>query len=120
MSISLDRPANLCTDEVAGDAHLAACALHLLLAQHPALVDLPVRWEIEGGEVRPVIEHRHQDGARIGRQIAEALELEFLCSPMIASDGERLDHFRGEGRWGGADWFLSGFGLIAEGGDRDE
>lgn len=119
MTTSLDRTPDASANfaEASGDAHLAACSLHLLLAQHGELVDLPARWEINGGEVRPIIEHRHPDGLRMAQQIADALELPLHVRRITANDGERLDSYHAEGRWGGANWYLSGFGLPAEGGE---
>lgn len=120
MTTSLDRAPETSgkLPEVPGDAHLAACALHLLLAQHPELVDLPIRWEINGGEVRPFVEHRHLDGLHMAQQLADALELPLLTRRITANDGELLDSYTAEGRWGGADWYLSGFALVAEGGEQ--
>jgi hypothetical protein len=135
MTISLDRPATQLPGAgnpqrpaetraklapvPEGDAHLAACALHLLLAQHPDLVDLPIRWEIEGGTVIPRLPHRDTRTLAMAQLVADALELELHSHAFTATDGVRMHSIWLEGRWGGAAWTINAYGL-AEGGDRDE
>lgn len=126
MTISLDRPtaapattaAKL--DEVPGDAHLASAALHLLLATHPEIVDLPFEWRIAtDGTVRPMIEVDHPRGREAAEMLAAALELDIKASCFKSREGQLCESLSIKGRWGGAAWLGTVF-VPAEGGDRDE
>lgn len=84
-------------------ASISAAALHLLLATHPELDDLPVAWNIDSDRViRPFIVVYHPDGERAVKLIAAALELDTAESPFANHDGERSKSVQFDGRWGGA------------------
>jgi hypothetical protein len=134
MTISLDHPTSTLPgagnpqrpaetsrnlQEVPGDARLASAALHFLLATHAELVDLPLRWEIEGGTVIPRLPHRDTRTLAMAQLVADALELELHSHAFTATDGVRMHSIWLDGRWGGAAWMINAYGL-AEGGDRDE
>lgn len=104
--------------ELRADAHIAAASLHLLLAQHPELVDLPIRWEIEAGTVAPRLPHGDQETPRMAGLLAAALELPVHSSPFTATSGVRMLHIWCDGRWGGTEWQLTAYGLAEDGDPR--
>jgi hypothetical protein len=119
-TISLDRTSVVQPTTQPGDAHLAACSLHLLLAQHPELVDMPFEWRITAdGTVRPMVEVDHPQGRIATELLAAALELDITVGPFRSRDGQACEALYVTGRWGGALWRATVF-VPAEGGDRDE
>lgn len=83
------------------DASVSAAALHLLLAQHAELADLPVEWRITlDRTIEPTIAVDHPEGERSTRLLAAALELDVTAF----NYGDHKAALRFEGRWGGAAW----------------
>jgi hypothetical protein len=119
MTASLDRAPETAPKlgELPGDAHLAAAALHLLLATRAELVDLPIRWEIEAGIVSPRLPHGDERTAAMAHLLATALELPLHSSPFTATNGDRMEHIWSDGRWGGAEWRINAY-VGAEGGEQ--
>jgi hypothetical protein len=89
------------------DAGMSAAALHLLLAQHPELVELPIVWQIEADAViRPFLPVDHAVCHQAALLLAAALELELSRSTYTTTDGVLMLSLRVEGRWGGAHWMF--------------
>jgi hypothetical protein len=86
-------------------AHISAAALHLLLATHPELDDLPFAWTIDDDRViRPFITVAHERGEESLRLLAAALELDVHANGYESAEHGPMQSLRCEGRWGGATW----------------
>lgn len=111
MTISLEH--RLAT-QVAGDVHLAAAALHLLLATHPEIVEIPFTWRIDpSGILRPGLDVDHPDAVRATELLAAALELPMQIEEYTSKvDGVRRFCVTAIGRWGGAEWKCSNYGTV--------
>ncbi|MHA6761839.1 hypothetical protein [Streptacidiphilus sp. PAMC 29251] len=87
-------------------AHISAAALHLLLATHPEVDELPFGWRIElDATIYPFITVAHDRGEESLRLLAAALELEVEAHDYDSAQHGPMQSLRAEGRWGGADWF---------------
>ncbi|WP_152626499.1 hypothetical protein [Streptacidiphilus carbonis] len=86
---------------------MSATVLHLLLATHLELDELPIVWQIElDHTIRPSIAVDHPDGERATRLLGAALELDVHVSSYAAAAGHLSQVLRIEGRWGGASWSM--------------
>lgn len=95
------------TTEPRAEASLSVAALHLLLATHEELDDLPVEWISHlNRTIEAFITVRHTDGERATRLIAAALELD-VDENDFSDKGIPTRSLRVEGRWGGARWFFT-------------
>jgi hypothetical protein len=91
--------------DLPADASISAGALHLLLARHDELAELPIEWRIDLDRViRPFMTVRHPDCVKAARLIAAALELDIVEGGAFESDGVSTRSLYVEGRWGGAQW----------------
>lgn len=85
-------------------ASVSAAALHLLLATHPEIDDLPIAWGIDVDRIiRPFITVDHPQAEQSMRLLAAALELDLEIRPYGTVDDPKCS-LRAEGRWGGAGW----------------
>jgi len=101
------------TTEHRAEASLSVAALHLLLATHEELDDLPVEWIIRlNRTVEAFITVRHPDGERATRLIAAALEIE-VDEHEFSDRGVPTRSLRVEGRWGGASWYFTTYVNLA-------
>lgn len=90
--------------DLPADAGISATALHLLLATHPELVDLPFAWPIDlDAVIRPFITVDHPRGEESLRRLAAALELEVEVFQYGTAEDPKAS-LRADGRWGGAAW----------------
>jgi len=98
------------TNEHRAEASLSVAALHLLLATHDELDDLPVEWTIDVERViRPFMTVRHPDCAKAAQLLADALELDIRTND-FDDGGIPTRSLYVQGRRGGASW---GFGAYA-------
>lgn len=89
------------------DASVSAAALHLLLATHPEVNELPVDWNIDVDRtIRPFLPVDHPQTADAARLLAVALELEVELHDYASAEGVPMRSHRVEGRWGGAAWLF--------------
>ena len=95
-------------------AHISAAALHLLLATHPELDDLPFAWTIDDDRtIRPFITVANDRGEESLRLLAAALELDVYASGYDSEEHGPMQSLRAGGRWGGADWQCIAYVRIA-------
>ena len=86
------------------EASLSVAALHLLLATHDELDELPIEWTIDVERViRPSMRVRHPDCAKAARLLADALELDLRTND-FSDGGIPTRSLYVQGRWGGASW----------------
>lgn len=102
------------SDTQVGDAHLAACALHLLLAQHGELAAFEFEWRIDHlGVIRPGLPVDHPDIVEATQALGRALELPMRSEEYTSkSDGVHRFCVTVIGRWGGAEWKCSNYGTV--------
>lgn len=88
-----------------GDASIAAAAMHLMLATHAELENLPIVWQIDLDTViRPFVAVDHPGATRATRLLAAALELPITISRYTDPNGTDSMSLSIDGRWGGASW----------------
>jgi hypothetical protein len=86
-------------------ASRSAAALHLLLATHPELDDLPFGWQIErNGTIYPFVTVAHDRGEESLRLLAAALELDVRENGYESEEHGPMQSLTADGRWGGATW----------------
>jgi hypothetical protein len=104
------------TDSPRAEASLSAAALHLLLATHPELDELPIEWIIglDRG-IRPFMTVRHPDCAKAARLLGAALELDIKTSN-FTDNGIPTRSLYVQGRWGGARWDFVAYAAREAGG----
>jgi hypothetical protein len=87
------------------DASISAAALHLLLATHPELEELPIGWRIElDGTIYPFITVANDRGEESLRLLAAALELDVRENAYESEEHGPMMSLSADGRWGGATW----------------
>lgn len=95
------------------DASVSAAALHLLLTQHPDLVDLPVTWTIEpDATIRPFLRVDDPQTETTVQLLATALELDVAVHGYTGSEGVPMRSYRLEGRWAGAPWLFVTYAAV--------
>jgi hypothetical protein len=86
-------------------ASRSAAALHLLLATHPEVDDLPFAWWIGlDGKIYPSITVAHHRGEESLRLLAGALELDVRENGYESEEHGPMMSLTADGRWGGATW----------------
>jgi hypothetical protein len=96
-------------------ASMSATVLHLLLATHLELDELPITWQIElDHTIRPFIAVDHPDAERATRLLGAALELDVDVSTYTAAAGHLSQCLRVEGRWGGATWCMVTYARLSD------
>jgi hypothetical protein len=99
--------------DLRAEASLSVAALHLLLATHGELDELPVEWHIDlDRTIRPFLPVDHPQCAEAARLLASALELTVHLSDFTGVEGIPMRSHRVEGRWGGAHWLFVAYAVI--------
>ena len=94
------------------DMSVSASALHLLLARHREIVDLPLEWRIDRqGVVSPFLPVNDEQCEQAAQLLAAALELTVELFE-YQHEGVPMRSYRVEGRWGGAPWWFVAYTVV--------